>query len=232
MPCNISMPRYCYLTPPRPDAKMAKKSTLRAPSPALLPQPGVMTAATTLFIDVLTILPFCGWAIMSIAAVPSYAALAWAAPVVGAVFSTLLCACATYEMWQRSHGLRQRFYLVVGAAAPPRARVCSTGRWKGAVAAFFLLVSLGWAVLSLVTMVLVIVPEEVTSPHAICYLIHGENGWPGGPPDSTYPDVTVADELAQRSGAIAIVVQQIPNSPVLYPSDPDQVHRKEDVGEL
>ena len=77
--------------------------------------------------------------------------------------------------------------------------------------------------------VLVIVPEEVTSPHAICYLIHGENGWPGGPPDSTYPDVTVADELAQRSGAIAIVVQQIPNSPVLYPSDPDQVHRKEDA---
>ena len=48
----------------------------------------------SLLCDVITILPFVGWGVMSLFAIPSYAASGWLAPVVIAVFSTLICGLA------------------------------------------------------------------------------------------------------------------------------------------
>ena len=55
----------------------------------------------SLLCDLITILPFIGWGVMSIFAIPSYAASGWLAPVVIAVFSTLICGLACRELFLR-----------------------------------------------------------------------------------------------------------------------------------
>ena len=47
-------------------------------------------------------------------------------------------------------------------------------------------------------------------------------------PSKTDEDVLVADEISHTTNAIGIVVFQIPNCPMYYPSDPAQRPRVED----
>lgn len=63
-------------------------------------------------IDFITILPFVGWLIMSLSAIPAYAAISWWAPIACAVVTTIICGLATANMWRRSHS-RAVIYLVM-----------------------------------------------------------------------------------------------------------------------
>ena len=65
--------------------------------------------ALSLIVDIITLLPFLGWAVMSIFAIPSYLGEGWIAPVIISIGSTILCGFATRELWLRSHAMRPKF---------------------------------------------------------------------------------------------------------------------------
>ena len=67
----------------------------------------------SLFVDVVTIVPFIGWGIMSLFAIPAYSRSGWMAPVIIAIGSTIVMAAATREMWLRSNSARRKFLYVV-----------------------------------------------------------------------------------------------------------------------
>jgi len=76
--------------------------------------------------------------------------------------------------------------------------------------------------------VVVIVPKTLkTTNVSLAYLTGGCNQ--DGIPKSTDEDVLVADEIAHSTSAVAIVVFQIPNCPVVFPRDPSKRHRDEDA---
>lgn len=77
--------------------------------------------------------------------------------------------------------------------------------------------------------VVVIVPKLLRSKEtALAYITGGCNSNPS-PPKAGDEDVLVADTVAALSGSIAIVVFQIPNCPIVYPSDPSLKRRTEDA---
>ena len=76
--------------------------------------------------------------------------------------------------------------------------------------------------------VAVIVPKERKLTNtSVAYLTGGCNS--DGLPKSTSEDILVADEIAHSTGSVAIVVFQIPNCPMVYPSDPSKRKRDEDA---
>ena len=91
----------------------------------------------SLLCDPITILPFIGWGVMSIFAIPSYAASGWLAPVVIAVFSTIICGLACRELFLRSRVARRKLLYVIfdeKKAAARAARVNLGRRVQGWVA--------------------------------------------------------------------------------------------------
>ena len=77
--------------------------------------------------------------------------------------------------------------------------------------------------------VAVVVPKVVTEKSfAVSVMTGGCNENPGPvPEDEEY--LIVAGDLAMRTGAIAVVIYQIPNCHIVYPSDPDKKRRSEDA---
>jgi len=77
--------------------------------------------------------------------------------------------------------------------------------------------------------VAVIVPHNLKYPQtAAAYLTGGCNEGPPKPPSDTDEDLLVAAQLAESAGVIAIIVYQLPNCHLVYPSDPSGKRRSED----
>jgi len=57
----------------------------------------------------------------------------------------------------------------------------------------------------------------------------GCNEHDGNLPSAKDEDILVADELARLAEMVTITVFQVPNCPIIYPSDPKQAHRTEDA---
>ena len=82
--------------------------------------------------------------------------------------------------------------------------------------------------------VVVVVPKNLKYTNfSLAYATGWCNGGDDGKdtdylPEPTDEDVFVADEFAHQSQMIAITVFQIPNCPIIYPSDPSKKHRTED----
>ena len=77
--------------------------------------------------------------------------------------------------------------------------------------------------------VVVIVPKVVKQTDvALSYLTGGCNHAPGVP-SATDEDILVAATVSEMTGAVAIVVFQLPNCPIVYPSDPSKRGRTEDA---
>lgn len=77
--------------------------------------------------------------------------------------------------------------------------------------------------------VVVIIPRNLKHDNlSLTYLTGGCNSNPSVPKPGD-EDVLVADYVSAESGAIAMVVFQIPNCPIVYPSDPSQKRRTEDA---
>ena len=109
------------------------------------------TACVALF-DLVTIVPFIGWFIMSLYAIPSYAREGWMAPIVLAIGSSILSLVATREFWLRSHVVRSKMLYVVLNETQAKERAEKTNaaqKTKGLVAAFFTVLCLVWTILFL-----------------------------------------------------------------------------------
>lgn len=78
--------------------------------------------------------------------------------------------------------------------------------------------------------VVVIIPKNLLHKEiATVYLTGDCNDKPEGTPISKKDlDVIVVDEMAKNSQAITVAVKQVPNCPIVYPSDPEQISRVED----
>tara|TARA_B110000208_G_scaffold166037_1_gene204655 strand:+ start:174 stop:1187 length:1014 start_codon:yes stop_codon:yes gene_type:complete len=77
--------------------------------------------------------------------------------------------------------------------------------------------------------VVVIVPKVLKqSKVAMAYLTGGCNEHPSVP-KATDEDILVAATVSESTGAIAIVVFQLPNCHIVYPSDPSKKGRSEDA---
>ena len=111
------------------------------------------TAMCSILVDILTIIPFLGWGVMSIFAIPSYAAEGWMAPVVIAVGSTIICGLATREMWLRSHSTRTKFLYMVfddKSAAARAAKANASQKVQGWCALFCVFICILFTALFLV----------------------------------------------------------------------------------
>ena len=76
--------------------------------------------------------------------------------------------------------------------------------------------------------VAVVVPKKLTVKNVSISVMTG--GCIGdAPPTLTDEYLEVADKLAHNTGAIAVVIYQIPNCPVVFPSDPELRKRGEDA---
>lgn len=77
--------------------------------------------------------------------------------------------------------------------------------------------------------VVVIIPKNVkVDTMAMAYLTGNCNHNPSVP-DAKDEDVLVVDTVAATTGVVGMVVFQIPNCPMVYPSDPEQRGRSEDA---
>eukprot|EP00449_Zooxanthella_nutricula_P014537 CAMPEP_0198544456 /NCGR_PEP_ID=MMETSP1462-20131121/60922_1 /TAXON_ID=1333877 /ORGANISM="Brandtodinium nutriculum, Strain RCC3387" /LENGTH=203 /DNA_ID=CAMNT_0044274795 /DNA_START=29 /DNA_END=638 /DNA_ORIENTATION=+ len=100
---------------------------------------------------------------MAIFAIPGYAAIGWVAPVVAAVFSTLMCAFAVHAMWTTGRDLRQYLSLLPaedGAATGPSAAT----RAQTCVAVTFSVVAFAWAALDFAVHSTAIAPAKASQP--------------------------------------------------------------------
>lgn len=74
---------------------------------------------------------------------------------------------------------------------------------------------------------LVLVPKNLTiKTKAFIYITGSCN--PGGTLDATDSETLAIDHVSQQVGAIAVVLHQVPNCPLVFPSDPRQKRRGED----
>ena len=78
--------------------------------------------------------------------------------------------------------------------------------------------------------VAVIVPHDLRYKHtAVAYLTGNCNEGPPKPPKSTDEELLLVSKVAAETGAITVVVWQIPNCHIRYPSDPLKMNRSEDA---
>lgn len=84
--------------------------------------------------------------------------------------------------------------------------------------------------------VAVVVPKKLTTLNVSmsvlnggCNADHYHNGTGPAPPDAKDEYLALADALSYNTGAISIVVYQLPNCKIVYPSDPSQTPREEDA---
>jgi len=78
--------------------------------------------------------------------------------------------------------------------------------------------------------VIVIIPKTLKHTHISTVYLTGDcNDKPDGKPISWWDlDVIVVDEIAHNSESITVAVKQVPNCPIVYPSDPQLLPRIED----
>lgn len=77
--------------------------------------------------------------------------------------------------------------------------------------------------------VIVVIPKDLEFTHVATVTMFGScNGKPGATVDKNSANVLKIDELAHNSKTIAVGILQIPNCPIIYPSDPEQRPRHED----
>ena len=75
----------------------------------------------------------------------------------------------------------------------------------------------------------VIVPHEIKHPGtAVSYLTGGCNEGPPKPPADDDEELLLLSDIAAKTGIIGMVVYQLPNCHIVYPSDPSQKRRSED----
>lgn len=106
--------------------------------------------------DIIVVAPFFVWAIVSLSAIPSYAALQWFAPVACAVVTIVMGAVATFRLFKKLHTV-QAVYMVqmdegVNEGAKKKS-ACRTWccRYDTWLAIFCALVSVVWAILCFAT---------------------------------------------------------------------------------
>ena len=77
--------------------------------------------------------------------------------------------------------------------------------------------------------VAVVIPKDVdaTQPPAVAVLTGGCNG--DSPPDASEEYLLLTSIIARRTGQVGVVVYQIPNCPIVFPSDPSKSERTEDA---
>ena len=138
-----------------------------------------MKVTVSTIIDVVTIAPFLGWAIMSITSIPSYTAEGWMAPVYVAIGSTILCGLATREMWLRSHDVRRKFIYLVFDEDAAKARVdnsqMTAQKLKGLIAGLCTLLCLVFTLVFLLAEYTVIAPAEKLGMPCACETWVGRN---------------------------------------------------------
>ena len=78
--------------------------------------------------------------------------------------------------------------------------------------------------------VIVVIPKNIKFKNISTVYLTGDcNDKPEGKPISkTDLDVIVVDEMAKNSQSITVAVKQVPNCPLVFPSDPEQIPRVED----
>ena len=124
-----------------------------------LASPSNMSARfCSLVLDLMSIIPLIAWAVVAVISIPTYAALGWYAPVACAVYTAIICLVGGIVLWRRSHVVRSGLvYLVMKEPGIPEKPPSKTAeRVQVIVASFALVVTLVWAVLSLVGMIQVI----------------------------------------------------------------------------
>merc|ERR1719387_3401366 len=84
--------------------------------------------------------------------------------------------------------------------------------------------------------VAVVVPKKLTTLNVSMSVLNGgcnedhfHNGTGPAPPDAKDEYLALADALSHNTGAISIVVYQLPNCKIVYPSDPNKTPREEDA---
>ena len=108
--------------------------------------------------------PTSGWLIMCCFAIPSYAAIGWVAPVVCAVFSSLLAILATRDIFMHLSPSIHKYVLVGKLAEQQDALTVERATRKGAVALAFFCTSAACMVVFLVVAYAVIEPEKSDMP--------------------------------------------------------------------
>jgi len=104
---------------------------------------------------------------MSVYAIPSYARIGWIVPVVAAIFSMALGACATHAMWTSGRHLKQYLKLLPSEEDPAAGQVASGDKArlaKKTCAAVFTLIAFTWAVLDIIVYAAVLKPQYASKP--------------------------------------------------------------------
>ena len=79
-------------------------------------------------------------------------------------------------------------------------------------------------------LVYVAVPRKLTYTNvSFAYITGGDNKKPNVVPGWTDQDVLEVDQLAHYSESVVIAILQIPNAPIVFPTDPEQKQRTEDA---
>lgn len=115
------------------------------------PPVGRRLSSASLLCDVVTLLPFVTWLIVSIAAVAAYSQIQWFAPIACSVYSSLLCGVATYRLWRRTH-VRAIIYLTISEGPETSQKAPLQCGREACLAAAFSLVALAWGITDAVAM--------------------------------------------------------------------------------
>ena len=141
-----------------------------------LASPSNMSARfCSLVLDLMSIIPLIAWAVVAVISIPTYAALGWYAPVACAVYTAIICLVGGIVLWRRSHVVRSGLvYLVMKEPGIPEKPPSKTAeRVQVIVASFALVVTLVWAVLSLVGMI-----QVISARRTLVVDLTNSTGWP------------------------------------------------------
>lgn len=126
--------------------------------------PDSCASARGVVVDLVKLAPTTGWLVMCCFAIPSYAAIGWVAPVVCAVFSSLLAVLATRDIFMHLSPSIHAYVLVGKLAEREDALTVARAKRKGAVAVAFFCASAACMVVFLVVAYAVIEPEKSKQP--------------------------------------------------------------------
>jgi PhoPQ-activated pathogenicity-related protein len=78
--------------------------------------------------------------------------------------------------------------------------------------------------------VIVVVPSKVQHKNmSVAYLTGNCNEAPVGIPGKTDEELLLIDTISHDTGVVGIIVYQLPNCHIVYPSDPSKKGRSEDA---
>ena len=108
--------------------------------------------------DILTILPFFIWCIISVVSLPTYTSLEWPAPITCALFSIVVCCIAIRDMWQTTYQLRSNSYRMIGIDTNIESMQSKRCKFVGAF--LILAISICWSIICLSVHFSIIVPQR------------------------------------------------------------------------